>query len=141
MSMAEKTVTTTETNEPKYAVYTTEWGPEFIGLDDSLGSDANFAGIFGEPITNFTVGAKGIKKFRIRTKKKGKWQPYRTGFDTSVESDGTAITGIEIVGKGFCLAVHVKGGTWLPVVNTSDKDGEVLVGNGTVIDAIWINLI
>ena len=128
-----------ETEEPKYAVYTTEWGPEFIGLDDELGSDADFAGIFGEPITNFTVGAKGIKKYRIRTKKKGKWHPYQTGFDKSVKSDGTAITGIEIVGKGFCMAVHVKGGTWLPAVNTSDTEGEVLVGSGTPIDAIWID--
>ncbi len=133
--------TVVESEEPKYAVCTTEWGPDFTGLEDSVGSDASFAGTLGKPITNFTVGAKNIKKFRIRTKKKGKWQAYQTGFNKDIKSDGSAILGIEIVGKGYCFAVHIKGGTWLPAVFTSDTEGEVLVGSGTPIDAIWIDSI
>ena len=129
-----------ELDEPKYAVYSKTWGPDFTGLSDSNESDADFAGILGEPITNITIGAKGIKKFRIRTKKKGKWHSYQNGFNkTTAKSDGTAITGIEIVGKGYCFAVHIKGGTWLPTAFTSDTDGEVLVGSGSPIDAIWID--
>lgn len=137
---AENVVEIDENDEPKYSVYSGKWGPDFTGLSDSDESDADFAGVLGEPITNITIGAKGIKKFRIRTKKKGRWQPYQTGFNkATAKSDGTAITGIEIVGKGYCFAVHIKGGTWLSTAFTSDKEGEVLIGAGAPIDAIWID--
>ena len=134
-----KPVHVEETEEPKYCVFADSWGPEFIGTDASDDSDVSYAGILGIPFTKITLGAKGIKKFRIRTKKKGKWSKYQTGFDKqNALGDGTPITGIEIVGKGFVYGVHIKGGSWLPTVITSDQDGEILTGSGSPIDAIWI---
>ena len=132
-----------ETNEldmPRYCVFVNgSWGSEFINTDAVDDSDASYAGILGTPFTNIAIGAKDIKKFRIRTKKKGKWSAYKTGFNKDASfGDGTPITGIEIVGSGFMYAVHVSGGSWLPPVFTSDKDGETITSTGSPIDAIWI---
>lgn len=131
-----------EIDEPKYCVFTDIWGPEFVGSDASDGSDASYAGVLGIPFTKITLGAKGIKKFRIRTKKKGKWSKYQTGFDKeNAFGDGTPVTGIEIVGSGFIYCIHIKGGSWLPTVFTSDKENEIIAGSGSPIDAIWIEKI
>lgn len=139
MSIENKVIASDETDEPKYCVFTNNWGPEFIGTESSDNSDNSYAGILGIPFTNIAIGAKRIKKFRIRTKKKSKWTKYITGFTKdSTFGDGSPITGIEIVGSGFMYAVHVSGGSWLPPVFTSDKDGEIITSTGSPIDAIWI---
>ena len=129
-------------DEPHYVAATKDgWGTEMIGIDPVDYSNTSHAGILGLPITNFTIEASGIKKARVRINR-GRWLPYKTGFNTT---DGlgndTPITGIEIVGAGYRVAAHVKGGTWLDPVDTSDKEGEVIIGGGMTIDAIWIDKI
>lgn len=125
---------------PHYCAATQDgWGVDMIGTSSDDGAD--YAGVMGHPITNFSVEAKGITKSRVRNKL-GKWLEYKTGFDkTKGLGDDTPITGIEIVGKGFVVAVHIKGGNWLTPSFTSDSDGEVLIGASTPIDAIWIDKI
>lgn len=114
------------------------WGREMYGLDPADGSDNNFSGIMGLPITNFTVEASGIKKARVKVSK-GKWLPYKTGYDIiNGIGNGQPITAIELVGSGYFVAVHAKGGSWLNTVTTSDVEGAVIVGGGMPIDAIWI---
>lgn len=137
MEVEKKTVLT---EDPKYCVATKDfgWGIEMIGTEAVDGSDKYRAGIMGFPITNFTVAAKGIKKARVRNKR-GKWLPYHTAYDkVNGFGDGTEITGIEIVGSGFKIALHYKGGSWAKPVTTSDEDGAVLIGTGSPIDALWI---
>jgi len=135
-----------ETNayiDPHYVSATKDgWGTEMVGSDTIDGADiVNYTGTMGLPITNFTIEGKGIKKARVRNKK-GRWLGYSDKFDkTTGLGDGTNITGIEIVGKGFIFAVHLKGGDWMKPVTTSDKEGEVLGGIGTPIDAIWVEKI
>ena len=134
--------TVNEIDDPRYAVYSDSWSPEFIGTDAQDDSDADFAGVLGIPITKFTVGAKGITGFRVRTKKKGKWTTFQHGFDKdNAAGDGTPITGIEIVGSNFMYAVHVVGGQWLPAVMSSSTEGMQYAGIGAPIDAIWIEKI
>lgn len=133
----ETTVTTTDTAVHYVAKTNDGWGTAMTGLDADDGSDFDHAGILGRSMINFKIEGKLVKKARIKNKR-GKWLPYGCGFDTELGND-TDITGIEIVGKGLIFAVHIKGGTWLNPVRTSDVDGEVLVGNGAVIDAIWID--
>lgn len=127
---------------PHYAAASQNgWGVEMSGTEAVDGSPLDHAGIIGLPMTNFTIEGQGIKKARVRNKR-GRWLDYKSTFgmnDTDALGDGTDITGIEIVGKGFIVSVHLKGGTWLNTVNTSDKEGEVVIGIGTPIDAIWIN--
>ena len=128
-----------ENDDPRYAVYSDDWSPDFIGIDAQDDSDADFAGILGIPITKFTVGAKGISGFRIRTKKKDKWMSFQHGFDKdNAISDNTPITGIEILGSNFMYAVHILGGQWLPAITSSDVEGVRYAGIGAPIDAIWI---
>ena len=124
--------------KPHYCAATSNgWGVEMTGTSSDDGKD--YAGIIGNSITNFTIEAKEIIKARVRNKN-GKWLEYKTGFDkNSGLGDSTPITGFEFVGKGFVVAVHIKGGTWLTPVFTSDRDGEVLIGASTPIDAIWID--
>lgn len=128
--------------EPRYAACTQDgWGVEMIGTDAVDGSDTDHAGIFGLAMTNFTIAASGIKKARVRNKR-GKWLEYKTNFDKNKGlGDGTNITGIEIVGAGYIAAVHVKGGSWLPLVRTSDTEGAVIIGENFIIDAIWVDAI
>ena len=134
----EETTVTTIDGAVHYVAKTNDgWGVAMTGLDADDGSDLDHAGIFGTPMTNFKIEGNLVKKARIKNKR-GKWLPYGRGFNTELGND-TNITGIEIVGKGLIFAVHIKGGMWLNPVRTSDDDGEVLVGNGAVIDAIWID--
>ena len=138
MSDTMDTTISTITDPVKYSVKTDDgWGVTMIGLDASDDSGLDHAGIFGIPMINFKIEGKLVKKARIKNKR-GKWLPYGCGFNTEL-GNNTDITGIEIVGKGLIFAVHIKGGTWLNPARTSDVDGEVLVGNGAVIDAIWID--
>ena len=137
MEVEKKTVLT---EDPKYCIATKNfgWDTEMIGTEPVDGSDKYQAGIMGLPITNFTVAAKGIKKARVRNKR-GRWLPYHTDYDNIKGfGDGTEITGIEIVGSGYTVSVHYKGGSWARTVNTSDEDGVVLIGTGSPIDALWI---
>lgn len=113
------------------------WGIAMTGLDADDGSDLDHAGIIGLPMTNFKIEGKLVKKARVRNKR-GKWLKYGSGFNTELGND-TDITGIEIIGKGLLVAVHIKGGQWLNPVFTSDVEGAALLGNGSVIDAIWID--
>jgi hypothetical protein len=130
--------------KPHYAACTAAgWGIEMLGLEAMDGSGIDHAGVFGLPITNFTVEAADIIKARVRNKR-GKWLEYKTGFGmNSIEGlgDGTVITGIEIVGDKFYVAVHVRGGSWLNPVKTSATEGVAFAGNGAPIDAIWIEKI
>ena len=124
-------------NVPHYCVETANgWGIAMSGLEADDGSDLDHAGIIGMPMKNIKITAKNLTKARVRNKR-GKWLGYKTGADGL--GDGTDITGIELVGKGYVYAVHIKGGQWLATMFTSDVDGEVLATNGAVIDAIWIN--
>lgn len=134
----EETTVTTIDEAVHYVAKTNDgWGIAMTGLDADDGSDSDHAGVFGMPMINFKIEGNRVKKARIKNQR-GKWLKYGSGFDTELGND-TDITGIEIVGKGLVFAVHIKGGTWLNPVRTSDVDGEVLVGNGAVIDAIWID--
>jgi len=140
MELEKKIQTTPE--EPHYAVKVDDaWGYEMLGLDPVGNHDTEYSGVFGTPITNFTVEASGIKKARVRNKR-GKWLPYGHNFGMNSKEglgDETPITGIEIVGSGFIFSVHAKGGAWLPIVNTSDVEGEVLSIVPSQIDAVWID--
>ena len=134
----DETIATIANKDVYYAAKTNDgWGVAMDGLDAGDGSDLDHAGIFGMSMTNFKIGGKLVKKARIKNKR-GKWLPYGSDFNTELGND-TDITGVEIVGKGLIFAVHIKGGTWLNPARTSDNDGEVLVGNGAVIDVIWID--
>lgn len=129
-------------DEPHYVAATQNgWGVEMYGTEAVDGSPLDHAGIIGLPMTNFTIEGKGIKKARVKNKR-GRWLDYKSGFGINqleALGDGTGITAIEIVGKGFIVGVHLKGGNWLNSVNTSDKEGEVTIGIGIPIDAIWID--
>ncbi len=129
-------------NKPHYAAATQDgWGIEMVGIFADDGSDTDYAGTIGMPITNFTIAAPGIKKARVRNRR-GRWLEYSDSFDTvNGLGDGTDITGIEIVGQGYVVGAHVKGGSWLGSVMTSDEEGAVVIGIGTPIDAIWIDTI
>lgn len=113
------------------------WGVAMTGLYADDGSDVDHAGILGLVITNLRIAGKNIKKARVRNKR-GKWLPYKTGANTEL-GDDSIVTGVEIVGGGYRVSVHVMGGQWLGAVTTSDTDGEVLIGSGAPIDAIWID--
>lgn len=130
-----------ETTTEEAVVYAAKsnygWGVTMIGIESEDDSGIDHAGIFGSTITNFKIGGRLVKKARVRNKR-GKWLKYGSGFDAELGND-SEITGIEIVGSGLILAVHVKGGQWLNPVHTSDEDGAVLAGNGAVIDAVWID--
>lgn len=128
--------------EPHYAVKTKAgWGTEMTGTDAIDYSGTDHAGVLGSPIINVTVEAAGIKKVRVKVGR-GRWLPYKAGWD-KVEGVGnnTPITGLEIVGAGYIVGAHVKGGNWLDPVKTTDKEGEVIIGGGMVLDAIWIDKI
>lgn len=112
------------------------WGIEMRGTEAVDGSDLDHAGIFGLEMTNFKIEGAGIKKARIKNKR-GKWLEYKEGYTEL--GDGSTITGFEIVGAGYILAIHLKGGQWMTPVFTSDEEGNVLVGTGAPIDAIWID--
>ena len=117
------------------------WNNEMIDCNSVDGSEKDSSGIIGEVITNFTIEAAGIKKARVRVAKGG-WLPYKTGFNTNDGlGNGKPITGIEIVGSGYLVGVHAKGGSWLSPVKTSDVEGEVVVGGGMIIDAVWVSKI
>lgn len=136
----EKKEETTIEDDVRYAIKTNDgWGVTMTGLDADDNSDIDHAGIFGMSMINFKIEGKFVNKARVKNKR-GKWLPYGCGFDAEL-GDDTDIIGIEIVAKDLIFAVHVKGGAWLNPVHTSDVDGEVLVGNGAVIDAIWIDKI
>ena len=130
--------------QPHYAAKNSDgWGTEMLGVEAMDGGDIEYAGIFGLPITNFTIEAADILKARVRNKR-GKWLPYKTGFGMNkVEAlgDDTPITGIEIVGAGFIFSIHAKGGSWLPIIKTSDVEKDVLAIAASSIDAIWIDKI
>lgn len=130
--------------EPHYvAKNSSGWSVEMSGLEAVDRTDADHTGVFGIPIINFTIEAADIIKARVRNKR-GKWLGYKTKFgmnDIEALGDNTPITGIEIVGKGFIFSIHVKGGTWLPTMRTSDTEGEVLATTGSQIDAIWVEKI
>lgn len=113
------------------------WGIPMIGLEADNGSGLDYAGIMGTPMVNLKIEGKLVKKARVKNKR-GKWLKYGSGFDTEL-GDDTAITGIEIVGKGLVVAVHIRGGQWLNPVFTSDEDGVAVISTGAVIDAIWID--
>lgn len=127
---------------PHYASATRNgWISEMNGIEAMDDSDNDYAGILGIPITNFTIEADGILKARVRNRK-NRWLPYKSGFDKKTGiGDNTPITGIEIVGSGFIFSIHVKGGTWLPTMRTSETEGEVLAVAGSQIDAIWVDKI
>ena len=130
--------------EPHYAAKTDDgWSTEMLGLEALDDSGADHTGILGVPIINFTIESADITKARVRNKR-GKWLPYKTTFGMNNKEalgDNTPITGIEIVGNGIIFSIHVKGGSWLPVVTTSNTAGEVLAVTGSQIDAIWISKI
>lgn len=122
---------------PHYCAKTVEgWSVCMTGLEADDGSGLDHTGVLGIPIIDFRITAKNIKKARVRNKR-GKWLPYKSGPDGI--GDGTNITGIELVGKGYVYSVHVKGGQWLPGAITSDIEGEILITTGSAIDAIWID--
>lgn len=129
-------------DKPHYAAATNNgWGVEMVGIFAEDGSDTDYAGVLGTAMTNFTIEANGITKARVRNKR-GRWLEYSNIFDTvNGLGDGTDITGIEIVGHGYLVGAHVKGGTWLESVRTSDKEGDTIIGIGTPLDAIWIDTI
>ena len=132
----EKTTVTTIDEAVHYVAKTQDgWGVAMNGLEAEDGSDLDHAGVFGLPMLDFKITAKNITKARVRNKR-GKWLEYKDGYKGL--GDGSNITGIELVGKGYVFSVHIKGGLWLPAMWTSDVDGEVLATNGSVIDAIWI---
>ena len=117
------------------------WGVDMEGTEAIDGSLIDHAGIIGLPMINFTIEAKDIKKARVRNKR-GKWLDYKNFYDINNPlGDDTGITGIEIVGAGYIASVHVKGGSWLRSVVTSDAEGEVILGSNLPIDAIWIDKI
>lgn len=129
-----------DSDDPHYSVFAGgEWGDEFTGTFSET-TDNDYAGTLGVPITNITLGAKGISEFRIRTRKKSRWSDYsKAGFNKeNTIGDGTPITGIEIVGSGYVYAVHIKGGEWLPSVLTADKRGVNFIGCAVPIDGFWI---
>lgn len=142
MSSTEKTVDIkTISKTPHYVAKTIDgWGIEMHGLEAMDGSITDHAGILGLPMINFTVEGSDIKKACVRNKR-GKWLPYKTGFgmnNSEALGDDTAITGIEIVGSGYLMSVHIKGGSWLNPVKTSDIEGQNRLSTGAVIDAVWI---
>lgn len=139
MTDTEKKMDTKLPQQPHYAVKNEKgWGKEMLGLY-SIDAKDDLAGIFGTPIINFTMEAEGVTKFRVRNKR-GIWLPYTDVFDISKGAgDDTPITGIEIVGSGFAYSIHAKGGAWLPIMNTTDTEGEVLAVAGSQIDALWID--
>ena len=117
------------------------WGVDMEGTEAVDGSSIDHAGIIGLPMINFTIEAAGIKKARV-CNKRGKWLDYKNGYDINNPlGDDTGITGIEIVGAGYIVAVHVKGGSWLHTIKTSDVEGEMILGANRLIDAIWIDKI
>lgn len=129
---------TTISEAVRYVAKTDDgWGIVMTGLDADDGSDLDYAGIFGMSMINLKIEGKLVKKARVKNKR-GKWLPYGCGFNTELGND-TEITGIEIVGKGLIFAVHIKGGMWLNPVRTADEEGSVFIGNGAVIDGIWID--
>ena len=138
----EKKIDTKLPLEPHYAVENANgWGIEMSGLDALDGSDIEHAGILGMPIINFTIEAADILKARVRNKR-GKWLPFKTGFGMNKAEalgDGTPITGIEIIGSGFIFSIHVKGGSWMPFILTSETVGEVQAIASSSIDAIWVD--
>ena len=122
----------------RYVVKTKDgWGVSMTGLEADDGSDADHAGVIGLPMINFKIDGSLVNKARVRTNR-GKWLPYGKGLDVELGKD-SAITGLEIVGKGLIFAVHVKGGGWLSPAITSDVEGEVAVISGAAFDAIWID--
>ena len=129
-------------NEARYNTATKYgWNNEMMDCDPIDESDKDFSGMMGEAITDFTIEAAGIKKARVRVSRGG-WLPYKTGFNTKDGlGNGKPITGIEIVGSGYLVGIHAKGGSWLSPVKTSDVEGEVVIGGGMAIDAIWVSKI
>lgn len=134
-----------KTNDPstikeavRYVVKTKDgWGVPMTGLDADDDSDTDHAGIIGMPMINFKIDGSLVSKARVRNNR-SKWLPYGRGLDVELGKD-SAITGIEIVGKGLIFAVHVKGGEWLSPAITSDVEDEVKVISGAAFDAIWID--
>lgn len=118
-------------NEPRYSVKLNgHWFPDMIGTEDSAGSSETYAGIFGQPIEDFTLG-DGYK-YSVRGKR-GKWTDCDKYDQTVDHSNGGPVTGIKIEGD-VIYAIHVKGGDWLPSV----IGGEAIT-TGVAIDAIWIS--
>ena len=117
------------------------WTVEMLG---SYGIDDDFAthtGTLGMVMTNFTIECEGIKKARVQDNR-GRWLPYKTGFDKVNGLSGKfdkPIKGIEIVGAGFKVAAHLFNGEWIQPKDTSDVEGEVLITVPTAIDAIWVS--
>lgn len=134
-----KEINTTKVNEPIRYVAKTDvgWGVPMLGIDPDDDSDLDHTGVIGKSIINFKIDGTLVKKARVRNKR-GKWLPYGSGFDTELGND-TEITGIEVVGKGLIIAVHIKGGQWLNPLFTSDIDGDGAIVTSVPIDGVWID--
>lgn len=124
---------------PRYMVKNKRgWGIEMNGTEASDGTDIFYAGRMGFPILNLAIESSKIKKVRV-CNKRGKWLPYKVGFDPNGVGDDTMITGIEIVGAGLKYSIHTKGGGWFPIFRTSDTENDVLAVSAAGIDAIWVD--
>ena len=118
----------TTSNDITYQVYSGKWYKSVkIATND-------YAGVFGKAITRVY-----IDKLRYRVKVDNKWLPEVVGRnDYAGYSSNRAINAIAIKNKTY--RVHVKGGSWLPWVNSyninDSKNG--YAGNNKIIDAIQI---
>lgn len=124
--------------KPRYACYVDNaWDITMVGTRDADGTRRSYGGIMGHPIQGITID--GVQKYRVCTAASG-WTDYTEGFDkTSPVGDGSNIIDIEIVDPKAVVAVHIKGGSWLAPVRTSDKEGSVIIGCHAPIDAIWMD--
>ncbi len=119
--------------EFRYAVKVDdEWLPDMIGTEAADGSNVDYAGIFGHPITYITIG--GVDKYRVFSKK-GKWSEFFTEYDKKKPAgNGSPILAIEIHDKNAVIGVHILGGSWLP----SKKCTGDYAGCMSPIDGVWI---
>ncbi len=123
------------------AYYDNQWGIEMEGtipVDEHF--DVEYTGVFGKPITKFTMG--GVEKYRVFTRKH-KWSKFYTKFDKSNPAgDGTPILAIEVYDKNVTIGIHLKGGSWLPGKKGTfdgDTNEPTYAGSFSPIDAIWID--
>ena len=125
--------TVSENSEPRYTVKIGDtWLPDMLGTEDTSGSSKSSAGIFGQIITDFTLG-DGYT-YAVRGKR-GKWVSGNKYDKEANLSKGGPVTGLKIDGN-VIYAVHIKGGNWLTPVN-----GGTEIGIGVPIDAVWIELV
>lgn len=131
-------------NGPKFAVCAKgQWCDPMIGTTDTGGSNDDFGGIMGKPITYIAID--GVGPYRVCTFANG-WLEYVDKYDLDDEEygmagDGSEIRAIEIPNSNVRFTCHSWENGWLPdMIGQYDTGGssDTYGGDMTPIDAIKI---